>query len=260
MPCTNAGLAGGEEGPHVDPHTPAGLDGFFAPVTAAAPVTPAPAPSPLDPDWGYVATPPVRSTSPAPERRLAPRLPTPTPAYPARLPAPAPQPASIELAAPTMSFAPHPTAAPARRGAGPGTHPVLAPRWLLPRHERLRHRPLSPSYRPSPREPRLPSRPSHRRGGQQRRHHFLSDLLLHVLEHKSSDLHLTVGARPTVRQHGHLTPLDAFDVLTPTVVQKTMYAIMSQKQREKFEEELELDFAYSLPGRGPLPRQRLPPA
>ena len=27
-----------------------------------------------------------------------------------------------------------------------------------------------------------------------------------------------------------------------------MYAILSQKQREKFEETLELDFAYSLPG------------
>jgi twitching motility protein PilT len=33
------------------------------------------------------------------------------------------------------------------------------------------------------------------------------------------------------------------------VIQKTLYAILTQKQREKFEEELELDFAYSLPGR-----------
>ena len=32
-------------------------------------------------------------------------------------------------------------------------------------------------------------------------------------------------------------------------MQRTLYSIMSQKQREKFEEELELDFAYSLPGR-----------
>ncbi|MBW3647485.1 MAG: type IV pilus twitching motility protein PilT [Actinobacteria bacterium] len=78
---------------------------------------------------------------------------------------------------------------------------------------------------------------------------FLSNLLLYVLEHKSSDLHLTVGARPTVRQNGHLAPLEDFPVLTPQVIQKTMYAIMSQKQREKFEEGLELDFAYSLPGK-----------
>ena len=78
---------------------------------------------------------------------------------------------------------------------------------------------------------------------------FLSNLLMHVLENRSSDLHLTVGAHPTVRQNGHLAPLEDFPVLTPQVIQKTMYAIMSQKQREKFEEELELDFAYSVPGK-----------
>ncbi|MBC7560147.1 MAG: type IV pilus twitching motility protein PilT [Dermatophilaceae bacterium] len=78
---------------------------------------------------------------------------------------------------------------------------------------------------------------------------FLSDLLLHVLNNKNSDLHLTVGARPTVRQHGHLVQLADFDVLTAQHIQKTMYAIMSQKQRERFEEELELDFAYSIPGK-----------
>ncbi len=78
---------------------------------------------------------------------------------------------------------------------------------------------------------------------------FLADLLLYVLEHNSSDLHLTVGAHPTIRQHGHLVQLEDFQLLTPQLIQKTMYAIMSQKQREKFEEELELDFAYSLPGK-----------
>lgn len=78
---------------------------------------------------------------------------------------------------------------------------------------------------------------------------FLSNLLMHVLDNKSSDLHLTVGAHPTVRQNGHLTQLEDFPVLTPQVIQKTIYAIMSQKQREKFEEELELDFAYSVPGK-----------
>jgi twitching motility protein PilT len=78
---------------------------------------------------------------------------------------------------------------------------------------------------------------------------FLSDLLIHVLDSSCSDLHMTVGAHPTVRLNGHLTPLEDYPVLTPQVVQKTLYAILTQKQREKFEEELELDFAYSLPGR-----------
>ncbi len=78
---------------------------------------------------------------------------------------------------------------------------------------------------------------------------FLTDLLLEVLDRNCSDLHLTVGARPTLRLHGHLTPMEDRDVLTPQFIQKTLYAILSQKQREKFEEELELDFAYSVPGR-----------
>jgi twitching motility protein PilT len=78
---------------------------------------------------------------------------------------------------------------------------------------------------------------------------FLTELLIETLDRNCSDLHLTVGAPPTVRQHGHLTPVEGRAKLTPQALQKVLYAIMSQKQREKFEEELELDFAYSVPGR-----------
>jgi twitching motility protein PilT len=78
---------------------------------------------------------------------------------------------------------------------------------------------------------------------------FLTDLLLEVLNRGCSDLHLTVGAPPTVRQNGSLTPLEDRAKLTPQFLQKLIYAILSQKQREKFEEVLELDFAYSVPGR-----------
>ncbi|MDP9437049.1 MAG: type IV pilus twitching motility protein PilT [Actinomycetota bacterium] len=71
-----------------------------------------------------------------------------------------------------------------------------------------------------------------------------------MLETGASDLHLTVGARPAIRRSGTLVQLKDFPVLTPAVVQRTMYAVLSQKQREKFEENLELDFAYALSGRG----------
>jgi twitching motility protein PilT len=259
MPCTNAGLAGGEEGPHVDPQHPAGLDGFFAPVTPA-PVAPAPAPSPLDPDWGYVATPPAQlSSAPAPAApTYAAAVPqaadASTPAYAAPTQtAPVPQPAPIELAAPTMSFAPAPTAAPpvAAPAPVPAPIPVLAPAVAAPAP---RPAPTPAPVAVVPAQPARAAAPADanvRIGAEDTTDDvgFLTDLLLHVLEHKSSDLHLTIGARPTVRQHGHLTPLDAFEVLTPTSIQKTLYAIMSQRQREKFEEELELDFAYSVPGK-----------
>ena len=53
-----------------------------------------------------------------------------------------------------------------------------------------------------------------------------------------------------MRRNGRLVPIDGQPVLTPEVTQKILYAILSQKQRETFEADLELDFAYSVPGRG----------
>jgi twitching motility protein PilT len=78
---------------------------------------------------------------------------------------------------------------------------------------------------------------------------LLTDLLIEVQDTGASDLHLTAGARPTLRVHGSLSPLEDSPVLTPPVIQRMMYAILTQRQREHFEEHLELDFAYALPGR-----------
>ncbi|MCI3924424.1 type IV pilus twitching motility protein PilT [Paenibacillus sp. TRM 82003] len=68
------------------------------------------------------------------------------------------------------------------------------------------------------------------------------------MEAGASDIHLTSGAEPTVRLSGELTPLEGFDKLTPRVLQQAIYAILTQKQREQFEANLELDFAYQVPG------------
>jgi len=77
----------------------------------------------------------------------------------------------------------------------------------------------------------------------------LNDLLVHVLDVGASDLHLTAGVAPSVRLHGGLRPMDGYSSLTPQVIQRALYAILTQKQREKFEENLELDFSYSVPGK-----------
>ncbi len=77
----------------------------------------------------------------------------------------------------------------------------------------------------------------------------LNDLLIRILDSGASDLHLTSGARPSVRLNGELKQLEDQPVLTPPVIQRVLYAALTQKQREKFEENLELDFAYSVPGR-----------
>ena len=75
------------------------------------------------------------------------------------------------------------------------------------------------------------------------------ELLGKLLEAKGSDLHLTAGTPPTVRVHGELIRLTEYPILTPRALQGMIYAILPQKMRERFEQELELDMSYSLPGR-----------
>jgi twitching motility protein PilT len=75
------------------------------------------------------------------------------------------------------------------------------------------------------------------------------ELLARLLDLNGSDLHLTAGTPPTVRIHGELERLEDYPPMTPRSLQGMIYAILPQKMRERFEQELELDMSYSLPGR-----------
>jgi twitching motility protein PilT len=75
------------------------------------------------------------------------------------------------------------------------------------------------------------------------------ELLGKLLDHNGSDLHLTAGAPPTIRVHGELVRLEEYPPLSPRSLQGMIYAILPQKLRERFEQDLELDMSYSLPGR-----------
>jgi twitching motility protein PilT len=52
-----------------------------------------------------------------------------------------------------------------------------------------------------------------------------------------------------VRVHGDLERLEEYPPLSPRALQGMVYAILPQKLRERFEQDLELDMSYSLPGR-----------
>ncbi|GIU87943.1 MAG: hypothetical protein KatS3mg009_2458 [Acidimicrobiia bacterium] len=78
----------------------------------------------------------------------------------------------------------------------------------------------------------------------------VNDLLELVLHYRGSDLHLTSGAPPVVRVHGELLPMTHLPVLNGSQIRQMIYSVISQKQREKFENELELDTSYALPGKG----------
>jgi twitching motility protein PilT len=77
----------------------------------------------------------------------------------------------------------------------------------------------------------------------------LAQFLTYVLEKGCSDLHMTTGLPPMGRLHGDLRPIPGFRKLFPKDLQELIYAILTQKQREIFEERLELDVSYSLPGK-----------
>jgi twitching motility protein PilT len=76
----------------------------------------------------------------------------------------------------------------------------------------------------------------------------LDDLLMHVVATAGSDLHLTAGAPPTVRVRGSMVHVEGYDELQPEVLQSALYGVMTERQRKVFEETLELDFAYAVPG------------
>src|SRR5882672_2094680 len=87
----------------------------------------------------------------------------------------------------------------------------------------------------------------------------LSDLLRKMLEMSGSDLHITTNSPPQVRVHGHLQPLD-MPVLTPAETKQLSYSVLTDAQKHRFEEHLELDFSFGLKGlarfRGNLFNQR----
>ena len=78
----------------------------------------------------------------------------------------------------------------------------------------------------------------------------INELLERQLDLGGSDLHLTVGIHPSVRVNGELKRLTEFPVMNGSEIRRMVYAILTQKQREKFEAEHELDTSHSIPGRG----------
>ena len=76
-----------------------------------------------------------------------------------------------------------------------------------------------------------------------------ADVLLEVLDRRASDLHITAGTPPMLRVRGRLAPMEGYPVLTPTDTREIVYSILSDSQRQKFENNWQLDFAYQIPGK-----------
>ena len=73
----------------------------------------------------------------------------------------------------------------------------------------------------------------------------IEELLKLVYEMKASDLHLAVGKPPCVRVHGKIRELDEYEKFDAQTIQRMIYDILSDEQIQRFENDLELDFAYT---------------
>jgi twitching motility protein PilT len=75
-----------------------------------------------------------------------------------------------------------------------------------------------------------------------------ADVLLEVMELNASDLHLTAGSPPMVRERGKLRALD-YPMMSPQDTRETVYTILSDDQRKRLENEWQVDLSYSIPGK-----------
>lgn len=76
----------------------------------------------------------------------------------------------------------------------------------------------------------------------------LPELLKKMTELGGSDLHLTTNSPPQVRVHGHLQPLEGFRPMSPADTKQLAYSVLTDAQKHRFEENLELDFSFGLKG------------
>src|SRR5262244_1284042 len=76
----------------------------------------------------------------------------------------------------------------------------------------------------------------------------MHDLLTIMIERGASDLHITTGTPPQIRLHGKLTPSTQFERLTPQDTQRLAYSVLNEGQKQKYEEDNELDLSFGIQG------------
>jgi len=78
----------------------------------------------------------------------------------------------------------------------------------------------------------------------------IDELLRTACENKSSDLHLKVGNYPYIRVDGQLRPLSQYTRISSEDMLNMAFSIMTNRQKQKFKENTELDMAYGVAGLG----------
>jgi twitching motility protein PilT len=74
----------------------------------------------------------------------------------------------------------------------------------------------------------------------------LSELLKRMVDSGGSDLHITTNSPPRIRVHGELKPLEDVPHLGPGDTKQLAYSVLTDNQKHRFEESLELDFSFGI--------------
>ena len=76
----------------------------------------------------------------------------------------------------------------------------------------------------------------------------LNHLLKEMVEAKGSDLHITTNSAPQIRVDGRLKALPEIAPLNPTQTKQLAYSILTDIQKHRLEEDLEIDFSFGIKG------------
>jgi len=66
-----------------------------------------------------------------------------------------------------------------------------------------------------------------------------------MLEHEASDMHITSGAPPSYRVHGHILKAKT-EALSPAETKELCYSVLTDYQKSIFEENKQLDFSFGI--------------
>jgi twitching motility protein PilT len=76
----------------------------------------------------------------------------------------------------------------------------------------------------------------------------MDSLFMQMFEMKASDLHMCAGSPPMVRHDGDMKPLPRRDVLTAAELERILWPIAPERNREEFAGRHDTDFAYEIEG------------
>src|SRR3954449_9688369 len=75
-----------------------------------------------------------------------------------------------------------------------------------------------------------------------------ADVLTRMTEERASDVHLSPGFPPAMRVRGRIVPLEEDGPMSPQQTRDTVYSLLNDDQRKRFESRKQLDLAYAVPG------------